>query len=442
MNTLDDTMSDSDSEGVPELVESSDEDATVNSHSAKPSREYADSWVTRSERFLDRQDAQAHILSLGPFLLGLNNFLSQPWIQALKEVKLLEGNREREITALSWSELEALDLVEQVFFVMKAKLRKSAYMIACLDLVDCVEEKMKEKIQVDNCIKLAEPVELIIKLWNKMNKSSICSKNEKQTKFATIYIAKVYHIMVLGVGRDSKDMAEEYKRNRRKIQSVDPSKYKDAGNEQYQRGKFETASDYYTKAAKADPFNHIFYGNRAQTYTKLRRHDEALSDGRRAITLKPDYCKGHYRYAQAFADLDRLDYAIAVNRKGYIQCKKSRNKNISETNLNELEQQGKRLSMERDTKLREERIRKVLEDKEFGDRYIEEELPAELRNLPGKKRVIKLTDAIKVMNQSTKSSIEIPDIQTSDSSSGDEEPAKMETAEKKRDKDTNRCQLA
>lgn len=30
--------------------------------------------------------------------------------------------REREITALSWSELEALDLVEQVFFVMKAKL--------------------------------------------------------------------------------------------------------------------------------------------------------------------------------------------------------------------------------------------------------------------------------------------------------------------------------
>lgn len=30
--------------------------------------------------------------------------------------------REREITALSWSELEAVDLVEQVFFVMKAKL--------------------------------------------------------------------------------------------------------------------------------------------------------------------------------------------------------------------------------------------------------------------------------------------------------------------------------
>lgn len=40
LNTLDDTMSDSDSEGVPELVESSDEDATVNSHSAKPSSKF------------------------------------------------------------------------------------------------------------------------------------------------------------------------------------------------------------------------------------------------------------------------------------------------------------------------------------------------------------------------------------------------------------------
>lgn len=109
------------------------------------------------------------------------------------------------------------------------------------------------------------------------------------------------------------------------------------------------------------------------------------------------FFQGHYRYAQAFADLDKLDYAMAVNKKGFILCKKSRNKNISETNLNELEQQGKRLNMERDTKIREERIRRVLEDKEFADNYIDEELPAELRNLPGKKRVIKLTDAIKVL---------------------------------------------
>lgn len=53
--------------------------------------------------------------------------------------------------------------------------------------------------------------------------------------------------------------------------------------------------------------------------------------------------------------------------------------------------------MERDIKFREERIRKVLEDKEFGDRYIEEELFVELRNLFGKKRVIKFIDVIKVM---------------------------------------------
>lgn len=84
-----------------------------------------------------------------------------------------------------------------------------------------------------------------------------------------------------------------------------------------------------------------------------------------------------------------------MNKKGYILCKKSRNKNISETNLNELEQQGKRLALERDTKIREERIRLVLENKEYGDQFIEEELPAEIRNLPGDKRVIKLQDILR-----------------------------------------------
>ncbi|XP_061169827.1 E3 ubiquitin-protein ligase TTC3-like [Saccostrea echinata] len=423
-------MSDSDSEGVPDLVESSDEDITKTSLPTKPASEYLEIWMKKSDRFLDRQDSQVHVLSLGPFLLGLNNFVQKPWIQALKDVKLLEGNRESEISALSWTEWESVDLVEQVFLVMQRKLRKQSYLISCLDLVDKVEGSMKEKIHLEGCIKLAEDVENIMKMWNKMNKSSLCKKNEKQTKFAIIYVAKVYHILILGVGRDSKDMGEEFRRNQRKSHSVDPSKYKDTGNEQYQRGKFETAADYYTKAAKADPFNHIYFGNRAQTYTKLKRHEDALADGRRAVTLKPDYCKGHYRYAQAFADLDKLDYALAVNKKGYILCKKSRNKNISETNLNELEQQGKRLHMERELKIREERVRMVLEDKEFADNYIDEELPAELRNLPGRKRVIKLSDAIKVLNQSTKSSIEIPDVPTSDSSADEEEPVKKEPVKK------------
>ncbi|XP_056012499.1 uncharacterized protein LOC125682526 isoform X2 [Ostrea edulis] len=431
IDSVDDDMTDSDSEGVPDLVDSSDEDTIDTTLLTKPTREYAEVWFSKSDRFLDRQDSQIHVLSLGPFLLGLNDFIPKTWIQALKDVKLLEGNRETEITLLTWSELESVDLVEQVFLVMQRKLRKRSYLVACLDLVDKVEESMKDKIHVDSSVKLAEAVEIIIKLWTKMNKSSLCKKNEKQTKFATIYIAKIYHILVLGVGRDLKDMGDEFRRNRRKSHSVDPSKYKDTGNEQYQRGKFETAADYYTRAAMADPFNHIYFGNRAQTYTKLKRHEDALADGRRAVTLKPDYCKGHYRYAQAFADLDKLDYAMAVNKKGFILCKKSRNKNISETNLNELEQQGKRLNMERDTKIREERIRRVLEDKEFADNYIDEELPAELRNLPGKKRVIKLTDAIKVLNQSTKSNIEIPDIHSSDSSAEEEEPVKIPVPEKK-----------
>ena len=55
--------------------------------------EYADVWLKKTDRFLDRQDSQIHVVCLGPFLLGLNKFVTEPWIQALKEVKLLEAKR-------------------------------------------------------------------------------------------------------------------------------------------------------------------------------------------------------------------------------------------------------------------------------------------------------------------------------------------------------------
>ena len=48
--------------------------------------------------------------------------------------------------------------------------------------------------------------------------------------------------------------------------------------------------------------NHVLYGNRAQACLKLDTpdlHRLALTDGLRAIILKDDWVKGHFRYIQA-----------------------------------------------------------------------------------------------------------------------------------------------
>ena len=38
-------------------------------------------------------------------------------------------------------------------------------------------------------------------------------------------------------------------------------------------------------------YNHVLYGNRAQAYLKNRQYRKALSDGKRAVVLKPDWAK-------------------------------------------------------------------------------------------------------------------------------------------------------
>ena len=38
-------------------------------------------------------------------------------------------------------------------------------------------------------------------------------------------------------------------------------------------------------------YNNVLYGNRAQAYLKNRQYRKALSDGKRAVVLKPDWAK-------------------------------------------------------------------------------------------------------------------------------------------------------
>lgn len=98
--------------------------------------------------------------------------------------------------------------------------------------------------------------------------------------------------------------------------------------------------------------------------------------------------QGHYRYAQAFYELDKIDMAITVNRKGQEICRNT--KSMSDNNFKDLVQQGENYRKERDEKLKKEKIKKAVES------VISDE-----RNLPdalkGQKRIINLSEAFKVL---------------------------------------------
>ncbi|OWF40060.1 E3 ubiquitin-protein ligase TTC3 [Mizuhopecten yessoensis] len=413
-------MADSDSDGIPDLVDSSDEEPSPDTPE-KTFTDYANIWLKKSTKFLDKQESNIRVFAMGPFLFAVNSIVPASWMELVRNSGLIKyKKRETELSSLDWEEWAITDLVEAITAFMIRKLRKKNFLLQLLECINEIDNQKAEALTYSVCFSSVQKFDLMVKLCVKAMKVPPSKLREKEAKCAVLYIAKLYEMVVMSLARDAKDFAEEKRKSIRSKDATDPLKFKDAGNEQYQHGKFETAIDYYTKAAKADPFNHIFFGNRAQTYNRLKKYREALADGRRAVTLKPDWPKGHYRFAQAFNELGRLDQAIAVNKKGLDICKN--NKHASDSNIRDLEHQGKDFRYEKDKKLTDEKLRKVLEENAFDDED-EANLPPQIRNLPGEKRIINLSRAFKAMDEELE---KLPtDYERDDTSSSDEDPYEL-----------------
>ncbi|XP_017546872.2 E3 ubiquitin-protein ligase TTC3 isoform X1 [Pygocentrus nattereri] len=88
---------------------------------------------------------------------------------------------------------------------------------------------------------------------------------------------------------------------------------KNKGNEQFQKKKYDLAVKWYTKAIKYHTNNHLLYGNRALCFLRCEKYLKAVGDGKRAIILKRDWAKGHYRFCDALFFLGDKEKALEAN---------------------------------------------------------------------------------------------------------------------------------
>ncbi|XP_057553430.1 E3 ubiquitin-protein ligase TTC3 isoform X5 [Hippopotamus amphibius kiboko] len=93
------------------------------------------------------------------------------------------------------------------------------------------------------------------------------------------------------------------------------------GNEEFSKERFDIAIIYYTRAIECRPENHLLYGNRALCFLRTGQFRNALGDGKRAIILKNNWTKGHYRYCAALSMLGEYDWALQANIKAQKLCK-------------------------------------------------------------------------------------------------------------------------
>jgi len=94
------------------------------------------------------------------------------------------------------------------------------------------------------------------------------------------------------------------------------TKYKDQGNEFFQKHLYNPAVDFYTKAIEATPphdkkFLAVLYGNRAFANLKMENFGFAIMDSDHALECDPEYTKAYYRRGSANLVLGKHDIALS-----------------------------------------------------------------------------------------------------------------------------------
>lgn len=92
--------------------------------------------------------------------------------------------------------------------------------------------------------------------------------------------------------------------------SAQAEKYKEQGNEEFKKGNYDKAIEFYTYATEMDPRNHVFFTNRALCYEKMKKFDKALRDAEKSVQLNKDWEKGHYRRGVSLRELARYQDAL------------------------------------------------------------------------------------------------------------------------------------
>ncbi|XP_064650634.1 uncharacterized protein LOC135502068 isoform X3 [Lineus longissimus] len=191
------------------------------------------------------------------------------------------------------------------------------------------------------------------------------------------------------------------------------------GNEKFKESRFEEAIGHYKRAIEENPHSHVYYGNRAQAYLRLKKFTEAASDGRRAVSLKPDWIKGLYRYAEALFELKFYDEAHNINKQA----------------AEVLKQSGENVKDRDKVEKQRERIRKMMtEDKENKVEPISNKILEKMKEENGKtkKTVENVKNTADKVQKKKKIEIEsdddIPALASAESSSEDDDVTILDRA--------------
>ncbi|KAM8976982.1 E3 ubiquitin-protein ligase TTC3 [Pelodytes ibericus] len=162
---------------------------------------------------------------------------------------------------------------------------------------------------------------------------------------------------------------------------------KTMGNEAFTKGHFDYAVEHYSTALRFSPDNHLLFSNRALCFIRMGKYGKALRDGKKAVILKNNWPKGHYRFCEALFLFGEKERALASNEKAQVLC------GDSPDGIRDLIQQHEKFKQQLEVK-RDMKSKKRSGRKQNQEKRLAEELSTGLDSKEIKKIIINFKEDV------------------------------------------------
>lgn len=264
-------------------------------------------WLTMDTRDRERQLKHVKNCILTPFLFGKRMNYSSKNITWLEHLRLIPATRSswHSVTCLSDRFIEVAELAEEIVDIVFSCLVSEEFLHSSYH----IHKELTDCYCVERALTIGKKSEFVSLMCHCFNGNHALDQKRIQMLSLTILHQALKHIYQIAKHGDCVTKFEDSVARKEPI----CTELRLKGNDQFMAGEYEAAVSFYSHAIELSSFDPLLYGNRAQSYLKLKKLREALSDAKRAVYLKPEWEKGHYRFAQAYFELGFPEKAMAVN---------------------------------------------------------------------------------------------------------------------------------
>ncbi|KAI9594919.1 hypothetical protein BDF19DRAFT_442823 [Syncephalis fuscata] len=88
------------------------------------------------------------------------------------------------------------------------------------------------------------------------------------------------------------------------------------GNQELANNNSSKAIELYTQAIEINSENAIYYSNRAAAYSRIEKHDMAITDALQALKINPSFSRAYSRLGLAYFNISKYAEAVEAFEKG------------------------------------------------------------------------------------------------------------------------------